>query len=587
MKSSIGAMMKPLSEIIPATRWLRHYRRDDFAQDVSAAFIVTVLLIPQSLAYALLAGLPPEVGLYASILPLVGYALFGTSRTLSVGPVAIISLMTASAIGSVAAQGTADYLTAATALALLSGLFLIAMGLLKLGFITHFLSHGVISGFISASGIIIALSQLQHLLGVKAEGDTLTELVPILAREISNLHVPTASIGVFILVFLMFTRKYATRWFTAVGLSSHRASLLAKTAPIFGVIASIALVWFLGLEAQGVALSGAIPAGLPSLSLSLPSWELIETLAPSAMLISLIGYVESVSVGKTLGAKRRQRIDPDQELLGLGVANLASSVSGGFPVAGGFSRSVVNFDAGAVTQMAGILTAAGIALASLLFTPVLYYLPKAALAAIIIVAVLSLVDLSILKRTWRFSHSDFYSVAITIIVTLMLGVEAGVGCGVLASIALHLYRTSRPHIAEVGLLPGTEHFRNVQRYKVITAPEILSLRPDESLFFANTGFLEDRVRQLVYERDSIAHVVLLCSAVNEVDFSALEMLEDLNHQLADQGVWLHLSEVKGPVMDNLRSSGFLDHLSGNVYLSHFEAFTQLNTSNHHKGVKDA
>ncbi len=587
MTSPIGAVVKSLSEIIPATHWLRHYRRDDFAQDVSAAFIVTVLLIPQSLAYALLAGLPPEVGLYASILPLVGYALFGTSRALSVGPVAIISLMTASALGGVAAQGTADYLTAATVLAMLSGLFLIAMGLLKLGFITHFLSHGVISGFTSASGILIAVSQLQHLLGVKTEGDTLTDMVPILAQQVPNLHAPTVSMGVFILAFLIFARTHATRWLKTVGLSPHRASLLAKTASIVSVIVSIALVWLLGLEAQGVALSGAIPAGLPGLSLSLPSWELVQTLAPSALLISLIGYVESVSVGKTLGAKRRQRIDPNQELLGLGVANLASSISGGFPVTGGFSRSVVNFDAGAVTQMASILTAAGIALASLLFTPALYYLPKTALAAIVVVAVLSLVDFSILKRTWRFSHSDFYSVAITIIVTLLLGVEAGVACGVLASIALHLYRASRPHIAEVGLVPGTEHFRNVQRHGVIVVPEILSLRPDESLFFANTGFLEDRIRQRIYERDSIAHVVLLCSAVNEVDFSALEMLEDLNHELADEGVWLHLSEVKGPVMDNLRRSGFLDHLSGNVYLSHFEAFTQLNTASHYNGMKNS
>lgn len=571
-------MLKSILAIIPATRWLVHYQRDDFVQDATAAFIVTVLLIPQSLAYALLAGLPPEVGLYASILPLVGYALFGTSRTLSVGPVAVVSLMTATALGNVAAQGTADYLTAATVLALLSGLFLIIMGLLKLGFITNFLSRGVISGFISASAIIIAVSQLRHIFGIDAQGDTLSELLPTLAQGVSDLHMPTLGIGVFVLVFLVLVRRYATRWLGVLGMSRHRTSLLAKTAPIFAVIASIVVVWFLALETQGVALSGHIPAGLPSLGLSVPSWQLIQTLAPSAVLISLIGYVESISVGKTLGAKRRQRIDPDQELLGLGAANLASSVSGGFPVTGGFSRSVVNFDAGAVTQMASILTAIGIAVACILFTPALYYLPKAALAAIIIVAVSPLVDFSILKRTWRFSRSDFYAIAITIAVTLLLGVETGIACGILASIALHLYRTSRPHIAEVGLLPGTEHFRNVKRYKVITVPEILSLRLDESLFFANTGFLEDRIRQSVYERDCIAHVVLLCSAVNEVDFSALEMLEDINHQLADQGVRLHLSEVKGPVMDSLQHTGFLDHLSGSIYLSHFDAFTKLKAS---------
>ena len=570
MKSSLAR--------IPAARWLDGYRRGDLLQDLTAALIVTVLLIPQSLAYALLAGLPPEVGLYASILPLLGYALFGTSRTLSVGPVAVISLMTATALGSVTAQGAVDYVSAAAVLALLSGLFLIVMGLLKLGFITHFISHSVISGFISASAILIAASQLKHLIGVRADGDELPQLLSALASEIRHPHLPTLAVGLFVIAFLLLARRYGARCLVAVGLSDARASLLAKTAPLFGVLASIGLAYFLALETRGVSLSGAIPAGLPSLGLSMPSWELVRALAPSALLISIIGYVESVSVAKTLGARRRQRIDPDQELLGLGAANLASSVSGGFPVAGGFSRSAVNFDAGAATQMASIFTAVGIALASLFFTPVLYYLPKTALAAIIIVAVLSLVDFAILKRTWRFSRSDCYAVSATIVTTLFFGVEVGLASGVAFSIALHLYRTSRPHIAEVGLVPDSEHFRNIKRYKVITVPEILTLRPDESLFFANASYLEDRIRQLVYERDRVAHVVLLCSAVNEVDFSALEMLEGINRHLADQGVRLHLSEVKGPVMDSLQKTGFLDHLSGNVYLSQIDAFKKLRAS---------
>jgi len=562
-------------DCIPASRWLKHYRRTDFVQDISAAIIVTVLLIPQSLAYALIAGVPPEVGLYASILPLVGYALFGTSRTLSVGPVAVISLMTATALGDVVELGAANYVMAAAVLALLSGLFLIVMGMLKLGFITHFISHSVISGFISASGILIAAGQLKHIFGVYGEGEELVEILPALIGEIPRSHLPTLAVGVFVIVFLMLARRYGLRVFVAAGWDAHKASLVTKTAPLFGVLASIALAYFLQLEARGVQLTGAIPAGLPRLGIALPSWELVQGLTPSALLISIIGYVESVSVGKTLGAKRRQRIDPDQELVGLGVANLASSLSGGFPVTGGFSRSVVNFDAGAVTQMASILTAGGIALAALFFTPVLYYLPKAALAAIIIVAVLSLVDFTILKRTWRFSRSDSCAVLATITATLAFGVEVGLACGVAISIALHLYRTSRPHIAEVGRVPGTEHFRNVNRYNVITAPEILILRPDESLFFANASYLEDRIRQQVYERDCIAHVVLQCSAVNEVDFSALEVLEDINHQLADQGVRLHLSEVKGPVMDSLQKTGFLNQLSGNVYLTQIEAFNAL------------
>ena len=571
-------MPRTLADIIPAVRWLADYRRSDFIADLTAAPIVTILLIPQSLAYAMLAGLPPEAGLYASILPLVAYALFGSSRTLSVGPVAVISLMTATALAGVAAQGTADHLTAATTLALLSGVFLVVMGCLRLGFITHFMSHGVISGFISASAILIAVSQFQHIIGAPAAGDTLPEMLPALAQGAVHFHQLTLVVGVSMFAFLLVTRHRLSHWLCAVGISEQRATLLMKTAPIFGVAASILVAWRLDLEAVGVALSGPVPAGLPHLQVVMPTWELITELAPSALLISLIGYVESVSVGRTLGGRRRQHINPDQELIGLGAANLASSLSGAFPVAGGFSRSVVNFDAGAATQMASIFTALGIALASILLPAALYYLPKAALAAIIMAAVMPLVDLDILRRTWRFARSDSYAIATTIAVTLLAGVEAGLACGVLVSIALHLHRTSRPHIAEVGLLPGTEHFRNIIRYSTVTVPEILSLRPDESLFFANSAFLEDRIRQLVYERKGIAHVVLLCSAVNEVDFSALEMLDNINEQLEEQGIQLHLSEVKGPVMDNLRLTGFLERISGGVFLSHFDAFTTLKAS---------
>lgn len=570
--------MKNITQYIPALQWLKSYNRDQLIPDLIAAVIVTVLLIPQSLAYALLAGVPPEVGLYASILPLVAYALFGTSRTLSVGPVAIISLMTATSLGSVASEGSADYLTAATTLALLSGLFLVSMGFLKLGFITNFLSQAVISGFISASGVIIALSQLKHILGVRAQGDTLTELLPALLGNLSAIHFPTLVIGVFVLGFLYLARARAAGWLRKLGLNASTAAVLAKTAPIFGVLISIAWVFLADMGGKGVALTGDIPAGLPAIALSLPDWELIKQLAMPAFLISLIGYVESVSVGKTLASKRREKIDPDQELLGLGAANLASAVSGGFPVTGGFSRSVVNFDAGAATQMASIFAAIGIALASIFFTPVLYYLPQAALAATIIIAVLSLIDITILKRTWRYDKSDFLAVSTTIVVTLFWGVEAGVACGVVLSIALHMYRTSKPHIAEVGLIEGTQHFRNVRRYQVVTVPQILTLRPDESLFFANASYLEDLVRRLVYERDEIAHVILLCSAVNEIDYSALEMLTSLDQELSDQGIKLHLSEVKGPVMDKLKMIGLPERLSGNIYISQFEAFNQLRDS---------
>lgn len=562
-------------KMLPAATWLRQYDQKQFASDLTAAVIVTILLIPQSLAYAMLAGVPPEVGLYSSILPLMVYAFLGTSRTLSVGPVAVVSLMTATTLGSIAQQGTADYVTAAVTLAFLSGVFLLSLGFLKLGMITNFLSHAVISGFMSASGIIIALSQTKHIFGIQASGDNVLELVPDLVSGLSMTNIVTVIIGVAVLVFLYTAKQHATRVLLRVGVPKQYAPSLAKTAPIFAVFISIAVVYSFTLEGQGVAITGNIPSGLPSIGFQLPSIDLIEQLLVPALLISIIGYVESISVGKTLGHRRRQKVDANQELIGLGTANFASGFSGGLPVTGGFSRTIVNFEAGAVTQMASIMTAVGIAFASVFLTPLLYFLPKATLAATIIIAVIGLIDFSILKKTWSFSRGDFYAVLSTTVITLGFGVEIGVACGVIVSIGLHLYRTSRPHIAEVGLIEGTEHFRNIKRYHVETCPQVLSLRPDESLFFANAQYLEELVREAVYARGEVAHVVLQCSAVNEIDYSALEMLETLNEQLIDQGIKLHFSEVKGPVMDCLNRTGFIQHLSGQVFVSQFEAYQQL------------
>jgi len=318
-----------------------------------------------------------------------------------------------------------------------------------------------------------------------------------------------------------------------------------------------------------------VPQGLPPLTVPAFDAELWSSLAVSALLISVVGFVESVSVAQTLAAKKRQRIDPDQELVGLGAANLGAAFTGGYPVTGGFARSVVNFDAGAETPAAGIFTAAGIALATLLLTPLLLHLPKATLAATIIVAVLSLVDLGSLRRTWAYSKSDFAAQAATILLTLGFGVEAGIVAGVGLSIFLHLYRTSRPHCAVVGQVPGTEHFRNVERHEVVTDPAVFMIRVDESLYFPNARFLEDRISDAVAGDPRIRHVVLMCSAVNEIDASALESLEAINERLGASGVALHLSEVKGPVMDRLRRSHFLGALTGSVHLTQFDAFRAL------------
>ena len=568
-------MTPSLRAYMPVLDWARRYNRTHFSGDLIAAIIVTIMLIPQSLAYALLAGLPPEAGLYASIVPIMLYTLFGTSNALAVGPVAVVSLMTATAIGEVAAQGTAGYAVAALTLALMSGGILMLMGLARLGFVANFLSHPVIAGFITASGILIAASQLKHILGVDAHGHTLPEILQSLALSVGAVHPTTLAIGLAATAFLFWVRKGMKPALTRIGLTPKLADIAQKAGPVAAVVVTTVTVWRLGLNDAGVSIVGAVPQSLPPFTFPSFAPDLIATLFMPALLISIIGFVESISVAETLAAKKRQRIDPDQELIGLGAANIGAAFTGGFPVTGGFARSVVNFDAGAETPAAGAFTAVGLAFAALVLTPLIYFLPTATLAATIIVAVLSLVDLSILKRTWTYSRADFAAVLATILLTLGLGVEAGVSAGVLLSIALHMYKTSRPHVAEVGLVPGTQHFRNVLRHKVETRADTVVLRIDESLYFVNARFLETLIRNRLAGNSDISHVVLMFSAVNEVDYSALETLEALNECLTDNGVGLHLSEVKGPVMDRLERADFLEHLNGRVFLSQFEAWQEL------------
>lgn len=399
--------MKPnMTRYLPILTWGRDYNRTALSNDLVAALIVTIMLIPQSLAYALLAGLPPEAGLYASIAPIILYAIFGTSRALAVGPVAVVSLMTAAALSNIVEQGTMGYAVAALSLAALSGVILLAMGLFRLGFVANFLSHPVIAGFITASGIIIAASQLKHILGINAEGHNLLELTISLVEHLSEINWITAVIGVLATGFLFWVRKGLKPLLEKIGVSAGLTGVLVKAGPVAIVVATTAAVWAFGLADKGVKIVGEVPQSLPPLTLPSFSPELLGQLLLPAFLISIIGFVESISVAQTLAAKKRQRIDPDQELIGLGAANIGASLTGGFPVTGGFSRSVVNFDAGAETPAAGAFTAIGLAIAALALTPLIFFLPKATLAATIIVAVLSLVDFSILKRSWEYSKAD-------------------------------------------------------------------------------------------------------------------------------------------------------------------------------------
>lgn len=569
---------KSITSYIPIFQWLPAYNRQSLAGDSLAGLIVAIMLVPQGMAYALLAGLPPEVGLYASILPLIIYGLLGSSRTLAVGPVAIVSLMVASTLGTLFESGTHDYLAGAILLAFISGVLLLAMGLARLGFLVNFLSHPVISGFTSAAALVIGFSQLKHLLGIDIpRSHLITDTITYALTQLEKINPATFLLAAVSLALLLLWKGPVPRWLKKAGLPVSLIDPLSKAGPLVVVVLTTVVVWSLSLDqTSGVKVVAEIPAGLPSLTFPVFTSSLLQELLPAALLISLVGFLESVSVAKSLASKRRQKIDANQELIALGTANIGASLTGGYAVTGGFSRSLVNFTSGAVTPLSSIITAVLIGLTVLFLTPLLYFLPKATLAAIIVVAVASLIDLHTFREAWTYNKADAISLVTTFVAVLTLGIEIGIVVGAGLSIALYLWRTSRPHVAVVGRVGQTEHYRNVLRHEVQTAPHILAVRIDESLYFANSASLEDRLLAEVADQPDVEHLVLIMSAVNFIDTSALETLGTLTERLSDAGVTLHLAEVKGPVMDRLKHVDFEKTLGiGNIYLSTHAAISDL------------
>jgi SulP family sulfate permease len=556
--------------------WIRSYSSATAVADLSAAVVVVVMLVPQSLAYAQLAGMPLEAGLYASILPLMAYALFGTSSTLAVGPVAVASLMTAGTVSAIAAPGSAEYAALAMALAVMSGLMLFVAGVCRMGVVANLMSHPVVAGFMSGAALLIVLGQVKPLLGMRGSGETAFALASSMYAHLDTIHGVTAAIGVSSLILIWAARLWLARGLRTVGIPAHRAAIIDKFAPVVVISIATAIVAAGNLHVlHGVAVVGEIPAGIPHLGFALPSLDQLQMLIVPALVISLIGFVESVSVGQALGARRGERVDPNAELRGLGAANIASGWSGGFPVTGGLSRSIVNFSAGARTPFAGVFSAMFMLGVVAQLTSLFHSLPPAALAATIIVPVSSLIDVQILRRTWRYARADAWAYLGTALGVLGLGVEAGIVIGVAVSLATILWEASRPHIAELGRVPGTSNYRNVKRAKVETVPHIVAIRVDQDLFFANVRAVEQAIDDAVAARAGTRHLILDMSAVNRVDFTGLERLVEINHRLQGNGVVLHLAEVKGPVLDRLERSTFLGELSGKVFRFTHDAFTTL------------
>lgn len=567
------------SSFIPAAKWLRDYRRDQLSDDLLAGFITAVLLVPQGMAYAILAGLPPEVGLYASILPPIIYALLGTSRTLSVGPVSVAALLVANALAGAGADA-ASRLGDALLLAAMSGALLLLLAILRLDVLVNFISHPVLSGFTSGAALLIILSQMQNLFGISvpATGSG-AEMVLAAVKNVTELNLSTAVLGFSGIVLIVLAREPLVSFLSASGLSRETSQLLSRAGPLVVIALLTVIVITLDLQQRGVAVVGTVPAGLPELTLDFLQLERAAALFPSAIMIALIGFVESISVAKVLGHRRRQKVDSNQELIALGAANIGAAVSGGMPVAGGFSRSIVNFSAGAQTQLAAIITALSVAVVALFFTPLFYHMPKAALAAIIVVAVIGLFNWRELLATYQYDRADGLAALITFTGVLLFDIEVGLLLGIALGLGAFLWRSSRPHVAIVGRLPGTEHFRNVDRYTVETWPRLLLLRVDRSLFFANVGYVEETIAAEAAERPELEHLVVICSAVNGIDYSALEALEQLATALRDAGITLHMAEVKGPVMDRLKAADVDKWLSpGQVFLSTEKAVEELQRS---------
>ncbi|TVP90343.1 MAG: sulfate permease [Pseudomonadaceae bacterium] len=553
--------------------WLRNYRRAWLAGDLTAGVVVSVMIIPQSMAYAMLAGLPVQVGLYASILPLIAYALFGSSMSLSVGPVAVTALMTAALLAPMAATGSAEYLQLAIWLALLSGALLFVFGLLRLGFLANFLSHPVISGFISGAAVLIVLSQIPHLLGL-AEMPPGPEALLSGWQAINSLIL---AMGLASLVWLLYARSLLAGHLHRCGLAMPLARILARLAPILVVVAGILVTQFWQLQDAGVPVVGELPAGLPAIVWSTPGLGTLYSLLLPALLISLVGFVESVSIAQSLARRKRQSIDANRELLGMGAANIGSGLSGGFAVCGGFSRSVVNDEAGAQTPLAGVVAAGLIALILMTLAPLFSQLPLVVLAVVILVAVSPLIDLPSLRRAWRYDRAEGLTLLVTALGVIIFGIEAGIVLGIALSLAAQLWRGSRPHVAVVGRVPGTDYFRNTKRHLVETEPHLLALRIDESIFFANTKAVEQSIQRALNDYPDTSELLLILSAVNHIDSTGLDMLSELSEGLAERDIRVHLAEVKGPVMDQLEKTDWLEQQVDEVFPSILIAFNTLSS----------
>ncbi len=567
-----------VSHFLPVVEWLPAYRRRDSGNDIIAGIIVAIMLIPQGMAYALLAGLPPQTGLYASILPVLLYSLCGTSRFLAVGPVAMVSLLVAAGVSQLAVPGSAEYIGLALALALLVGLLQLVMGVARLGFLLNLLSHPVISGFTSAAALLIGFSQLRHILGLTIPAAHRPyQTLWYNLRGLGQTNLVTLAISFAAIATLLYFSRFLRRHLRGRGVPRALREPLVKSGPLLAVIGSSLTVWGLGLhERAGVQIVGAIPAGLPGLTMPSLNLAKLSSLLPVALTIALVGFMESISIATTFARKRHHQISANQELIALGMANIGAALTGGFPVTGSLSRSVVNYTAGARTNIAAVITALCIIVTVLFLLPLFHFLPQATLAAIIIVAVVNLIDVATFDLVWHYSKADTASLLGTFFGVMIFDIETGILIGFITALVLYLWRTSHPHMVVLGRVGDTEHFRSAEYFSVTTYPQTLAVRIDQSLYFANTKYLEIHLMQTIAEHQPIKNLILVCSGVNFIDASAMETLETIIEQLRYAGLKVCLAEIKSPVLQRLKKINFIEYVGpDNIFFSTHDAIRSL------------
>lgn len=550
-----------LQRYIPILQWLPGYNANTAKNDLSAGLTVGAMLVPQGMAYAFIAGLPAIYGLYASIVPLILYAIFGTSRQLAVGPVAMVSLLTAAGVGSIATEGTDQYIQLAIMAALMVGVFQFLMGTFRLGFVVQFLSHPVLSGFTSAAALIIGLSQLKHLLGVDLErSKNIFIILSDAAMSLGQVNLVTLLVGLASIATIILLRQWKREFPSALVV----------------VVLSTIVVWGFNLPEMGVKIVGDVPKGLPNFTVPEFSMADIKALFPTVLAISLVGFMESIAVAKAVANRHPEyKVDSNQELIGLGLANIFGGLFQSYPTTGGFSRTAVNEQAGAKTGMASIITAIVIALTVLFLTPLFYYLPKAVLAAIIMVAVFGLIDFKEAAFLWKTRKQDFIMLLATFIGTLLLGIEEGIGIGVIISLVLVIYRSSRPHMAVLGRLPETDIYRNVNRFpEAKRTAEALMVRIDAALYFANVDYIKDQLQDLEHtEGEQLKHIIIDANGINDVDSSAIHALKELIKEYQQRNVDWYFAAVKGPVRDMFDKTGIYDLVGRDHF---YEDIHQLN-----------